>query len=75
MALLRCAKCGRHVRKKVVYGYPCPELMEQARRGEVVLGGCEVGEPIDPWWCDHCRPARNRTAMGRISRQAPRKRL
>ena len=56
MALLRCAKCGRSVRKPVVYGYPGPEAMEQARRGEVVLGGCELGEPVDPWWCDDCRP-------------------
>ena len=56
MTLLRCAKCGRRVRKPVVYGYPGPDLMEQAGRGEVVLGGCEIGEPLDPWWCDDCRP-------------------
>ena len=56
MALLRCAKCGRRVRKPVVYGYPDPETMRQAERGEVVLGGCEIGEAVDPWCCEACEP-------------------
>jgi hypothetical protein len=56
MTKLRCAKCGRSFRKEVVYGYPGPELLEQAGRGEVVLGGCGIGDPIDPWWCDDCEP-------------------
>jgi len=56
MALLRCAKCGRTERKPVVYGYPSPETLEKARRGEVVLGGCEIGGPPEPWWCDDCEP-------------------
>ena len=43
-------------RKEVVYGYPSPELLEQAQRGEAVLAGCGVGEPLGPWWCEACEP-------------------
>jgi len=56
MALLRCVKCGKTERKPVVYGYPDPGTMERAERGEVVLGGCEIGKPLRPWWCDDCWP-------------------
>ena len=56
MALLRCVKCGKTERKPVLYGYPSPEAIEKARRGEILLGGCEIGGPPDPWWCDDCEP-------------------
>jgi hypothetical protein len=56
MALLRCVKCGKTERKPVVYGYPDPGTMERAERGEVVLGGCQLGRPLGPWCCDDCRP-------------------
>lgn len=56
MPLLTCAHCGRRVSKLVVYGYPEPETLERARRGEVVLGGCVLpAEPITNWVCDLCR--------------------
>jgi hypothetical protein len=54
---LRCAKCGRTERKLVVFGYPSPELLERARRGELVLGGCEIPGPTPTWWCDACEPS------------------
>ena len=53
---LRCEKCGRKERKEVVYGLPDAELMERGARGEVVLAGCCVGEPLRPWWCEACEP-------------------
>jgi len=35
----------------IVYGYPGPELFEQAEKGLVKLGGCCV-EPDNPeWYC------------------------
>jgi hypothetical protein len=56
VARLQCVKCGKIERKRVVFGYPTLEALEQARRGEIVLGGCEIGGPPDPWWCDDCEP-------------------
>lgn len=51
--ILVCPKCqsGRGV--PVVYGMPGPELVERARRGEVVLGGCCVQPGIE-WECASC---------------------
>ncbi len=54
MPLLTCTKCGKQQRKRVAYGYPEPELIEQAQRGEVVLGGCCPGVPVVSWLCDDC---------------------
>ncbi len=47
MAKRSCAICGKSPAIPVVYGFPSPDLMEQAARGEVLLGGCviEGGEP------------------------------
>jgi hypothetical protein len=49
-----CLGCGARSKVGVVYGYPTPELLEQARRGEVILGGCNVGAPPPPWLCAEC---------------------
>ena len=40
-----CPRCGESVKPvPIVYGYPGPEMVEQAERGEIRLGGCVVGE-------------------------------
>ena len=52
MARPECARCGRRASRPVVYGYPSSELMERAKRGEVILGGCLIGRP---WLCDQCQ--------------------
>ncbi len=54
MARLRCLRCNAVHSRPVVYGYPGPELIEAERRGEVVLGGCNVGEPVRVWFCEEC---------------------
>lgn len=38
----KCPECGSSRTARIVYGYPSPELIEQASRGEVVLGGCVI---------------------------------
>ena len=48
-----CRACRATVQLlPIAYGKPGPDLMERARQGEVVLGGCEVA----PWrWaCARC---------------------
>ena len=51
-----CPKC--HKRDQVVrvsYGYPSPEGIEAANRGEISLGGC-VQRPDSPKFiCQHCK--------------------
>ncbi|GAA3959253.1 hypothetical protein GCM10023085_47050 [Actinomadura viridis] len=46
-----CPRCGGAA-APVLYGLPGPEMFEAAERGEIVLGGCEVGP--ERWWCGTC---------------------
>lgn len=41
----------------IEYGYPGPELMEAADKGEVILGGCEVEKGNPNWQCADCGKA------------------
>ena len=44
---VRCPRCGSSNLRPIVRGMPGPELVDAAERGEVVIGGCVVGE-LDP---------------------------
>ena len=50
-----CKRCGnnQHMRR-ILYGYPGPDLSELARRGTIVLGGCMVGDKMPEWSCAGC---------------------
>jgi DNA-directed RNA polymerase subunit RPC12/RpoP len=37
-----CPRCGSRDVIPILYGYPLPETMEAAERGEIELGGCCV---------------------------------
>lgn len=39
---LRCPRCGSTDTARIVYGYPGPEMLAAAERGEIVLGGCSI---------------------------------
>jgi hypothetical protein len=39
----------------IAYGLPSLELGESADRGEVVLGGCVVGDDSPEWHCKTCK--------------------
>jgi len=39
---------------RIVYGYPEPETIEQARRREVALGGDCVTPEAPEWYCRGC---------------------
>ena len=50
---LNCPNCRKDVLAlPIVYGYPSPELEEQAKREEVILGGC-MPMPWQ-WYCPDC---------------------
>lgn len=50
----KCPKCGEAKTIPIVYGMPGPELFEAAERGEVVLGGCVLGDENPVWQCKAC---------------------
>ena len=52
----------------MVYGYNTSEKLERARRGEVVLEGCEIGEPPEPWCWDDCEAEEPRDDLDERSR-------
>jgi len=42
---VRCPHCNEPLKLvPIIYGYPMPEVFDQARRGEVVIGGCMVSD-------------------------------
>jgi hypothetical protein len=47
-----CPDCGSPSIVPIRYGLPGPEMQGQARRGEILLGGCCVEDPR--WHCKHC---------------------
>jgi hypothetical protein len=49
-----CPHCGGRL-LPVVFGMPTPELVDEARAGEFVLGGCCVPDDHLPQWeCNRC---------------------
>jgi endogenous inhibitor of DNA gyrase (YacG/DUF329 family) len=51
---LNCPNCQKDVSAlPIAYGYPSPELEEQAKKEEVILGGC-MPMPWQ-WFCPDCR--------------------
>ena len=46
--------CHDRPMRPIVYGYPGEELMEQAMRGEIALGGCCIDEAMPRWSCPVC---------------------
>ena len=51
----KCPHCGNRL-LKIEYGMPGPEIFEQAKKGEVFLGGCCVFDDEMPeYHCNKCR--------------------
>lgn len=51
---LPCPKCGALSGVKVMYGYPSNEAFEAEQLGELVLGGCMIGEGDPTHACTEC---------------------
>ncbi len=58
-----CLQCGSGRVVPIVYGMPGGALIEAAERGEVVLGGCVVGDDDPEWSCLECWTQWNDQAM------------
>lgn len=51
----RCPECQEGQLRPILYGLVGDgELRQKADRGEVVLGGCQVGEKSPDWECSEC---------------------
>lgn len=50
----KCPSCNSNNVVPIVYGMPASELMEQAERGEVKLGGCVVTGEDPGLYCQDC---------------------
>ena len=53
-----CENCGQKM-VPIVYGFPMPELFEKAKKGEVILGGCEISFNNPEWGCSKCTASEN----------------
>ena len=49
---LYCPRCRSRNVVRISYGYPAEETLECAKRGEIVLGGCTLRDPM--WYCRTC---------------------
>jgi hypothetical protein len=49
-----CPACGSRRTIPIVYGMPGTELIEQVKRGQIVLGGCLVGPDQPDRHCCDC---------------------
>ena len=53
-----CPECGSLEVVPIIYGYPGPEVMDAvmdaARKGEIVVGGCVVGDRNPQKQCKAC---------------------
>ena len=50
-----CPRCGSTDAIEVVYGEPTHEAFLASERGEIVLGGCLVGDESPDYECRGCR--------------------
>ncbi|MEV6771692.1 hypothetical protein AB0N05_24010 [Nocardia sp. NPDC051030] len=48
-----CPKCGTAA-TPIMYGQPAASALEQAERGEIVLGGAALGQGSPRWACQSC---------------------
>lgn len=49
-----CPACHSERVREILYGYPLPDAMDAANRGELVIGGCEIDESNPSWQCLDC---------------------
>lgn len=49
-----CPRCRTRNAVPILYGLPVPEMEEESRKGEVMLGGCMIYSDDPDWHCRHC---------------------
>ena len=67
-----CPKCGSLDVVPIEYGYPGPEMMAEAARGEIALGGCCVTDRDPRKRCEACGKKFDRPPARAARRRKPR---
>ena len=49
-----CPNCRATDLVPILYGYPSPEMFEEAGRGSIELGGCVIYGNDPEWTCRKC---------------------
>ena len=49
-----CPRCGSNTVLPILYGLPAGEAVEEAKRGEIALGGCCISDDMPQWHCSEC---------------------
>ena len=52
---MRCPACGSDGMLPILRGFPSPESVAAAERGELLLGGCMVSDNDPTHGCPVCR--------------------
>lgn len=50
----KCPKCKSKL-IEIIYGRPDSKLIEQAKRDEIILGGCIINGEIPSYHCNQCQ--------------------
>ena len=50
----KCPSCQSEDVVPIEFGFPSPEMVEAAGRGEIKLGGCCVEVDDPEWHCNDC---------------------
>ena len=66
-----CPKCGSLDVVPIEHGYPGPEMMTEAERGEIALGGCCVTDRDPRKHCKACGKEFDRPPARRARAAAP----
>ena len=52
---VNCPRCESELISWITYGLPGPELMDDAIKGDAILGGCDIKEDMPNWHCRDCK--------------------
>lgn len=50
---VKCPNCGNNL-INIIYGRPNQELIEQAKEGKIILGGCIINKNMPNYHCNYC---------------------
>jgi len=50
----KCPKCNADKTVPIVYGFPGLEMLESYEKGEIMIGGCDIGPDSPKWHCKKC---------------------
>lgn len=62
-----CPQCGSKNILRIIYGYPSQELLNAAKQGKVLLGGCVIYDSSPEYECKDCHKQWNKAEIINIA--------